>query len=335
MKQWGEETFKSCSQCRYDSDPFTPTLEDHVKTHFGCSIAVIVAHILTLSLLVTDLSSCRLYFDQSQENRFFSEGAVDVIYNTLKDNIPCALKPLQVMKYLKLLLGHDHETLPRDPWMKREDWIASSDKGQIILPSLFESMRLTREPCLQILCYQGILLSRDKPFGPPLRLIVSEGKTVGREPDMLTVSTAQIGSLSRFKSLQYEWRTRRKAEIMFVHLSLKASTNYYAKVDPFSILRESTTVLFAPRCTHPLDDMPNDAIQDYVFVHPESFFLVRRPEDNVLAIYAVRGNDALRLMLLGSVHSCDRNEYKVVGKNSCLNCCLKLCREVGGKRLIC
>ena len=339
VKQWGEETYESCSARRNDHDHFEkdcPTLEARVKDKFGELIATIVTHVLTLSLLVTDLSSCRLHFDEIESDQFARNPATFVIYSVLTTNLPFSLGPLEVMENLKMLLGHDHEHLPHGRW------IASSDKGQIILPSLFESMRLRREPYLQIYCYPGILLSQDKPFGPPLKVMVSDQRdqlmTAGNELDMVTVPTAQIGSLSRFSSLQYEWRTRRvsgrSSEIMTVHLCLKASTGYYAKICPFQMLTESMEVLFAPKCTHPLEDTPNDAVKDYCFVHPESFFRSCKREDNGIAVYAVRGNDALRLMLLGFRGSYDPSE-KVVSANACLSCGLIFCKKACAKLLIC
>ena len=83
--------------------------------------------------------------------------------------------------------------------------------------------------------------------------------------------------------------------------------------------------------------MPDNAIEDYLFVHPDFFFDIKKVPAGAITIYAVRGNDPLRVMVIGylSIHSEESSSNVVVGGDTCLACSLALCRRADAKYLVC
>ena len=123
---------------------------------------------------------------------------------------------------------------------------------------------------------------------------------------------------------------------MIVHLTLKASTDSHVRVNPYFVLAQTARAILAPSCPHPQDQLPNDALEDYAFIHPGDFFHEKEEEPlDKISIFAVRGNDGLRMMILRALSMSALRGRVVVGGDSCLTCSLKLCRRANSRHLLC
>ena len=179
-------------------------------------------------------------------------------------------------------------------------------------------------------------MSQDKVLNPPLRFVISDTSPLNSTVDhVVTVPTSQIGSLARFGHMQHEWRNRIEGECMVVHLAPKASPGFHARVNPHFVLAQCVQALFAPSCSHPPDQLPDHVIEDHMFVHPDHFFSEEESQRKTIAVYAVRGNDPLRMMVLGALYGLAAEGRVVVGGDACLACSLKLCRRANVRHLVC
>ena len=328
VKQWAEESVDDCSRCTENGWP----KNIHPKNCIGHAIAVMTANILSLSLLEPDLDTIRLFISTYRVfvNYAGTTGLADKVYWSLTTPMSSKCIITDVIDYLKVLLGHEIH--------HREEWVASSFKGQVLVPILFEEMELRKEPCIQFQCLPGILVSQENPQSPPLRYILSDVHPICSTTDsLLTVDSSQILSLSRFKSMESEWRNRVSKDRMYVHLALRASTDPQVRVNPSSILKRFTQLIFAPPCPHSPETLPSEALEGFEFIHPKEFLRESRitSSHRNIAVYAVQGNDALRLMNLGALFGYEVDGLAVIGGDSCLACALELCRQIHAKHLIC
>ena len=343
-REWANTTRKKC--CNLSE-------KTHIRDHIGGEIATLTANILVLSLLETDFETLRLQFDKkydAMQARTYQDDMYTPVYEALVNNSPAVCGPATILSYLRRLLGHP------EPPSSEGSWIASSYRGQVLFPRLFETMKLESEPSMRFLSVPGIMMRQGPANSPRLRYITSSVKGYGDDtPSMLeAIPSSEIHSLSRFNAIKSEWRSRLDKENLQAHVSVEVSTGDYVRVNPYYFLLQPVPLFFPRPCSHSIDQLGKEAIEDYEFVHPR-WFLKRsskpRQQDKI-RVYAVRGNDPLRVMILGHLNACLDNwinigstiavhwntcldDLIVIGSNACLSCSLDLCRRVGSRQLIC
>lgn len=342
MKQWAKVDQIKCRRCqRKNKSPAERGYHYSIEHHLdecGDKIAIMVTNILALSLLGPDLHTLLIRLPRPHE---YGEVFKFEVKRALVRGSRVQVAARTIIDGIRGMLGTD---FPSNYTWPSDGWIASSVKGQVAFPRLLATMVVGYEPCLQIVCVPGILSFLEKPPSPALQSVVGEGQyrpMIKQVTKATTVPSSQVGNLSRFTSVKHEWKCRSDGYRMVVHLTPKDTTGNCIMINPNDVLEQSFRVLFAPDCSHPRDQQPNHVIEDYYFVHPDLLFSHRLTEkDEQIAIYAVRDNDPLRLMILGSLPrftfgSHDNSVSAVVGGNSCLSCSLNVCRQCDAKRLIC
>ena len=293
------------------------------------------ANILSLSLLEPELDTIRLFVSAYRDSVNHA-GLADKVHQSLTTRVSFEYAIAEVIGYLGVLLGHE-KVYPRQI-SHREEWVASSFKGQVLVPTLFEKMELRKEPCIQFQCFPGVLVPQEKPQSSPLRYIVSNVYPLCSTRDsLLTIDSSQVLSLSRFMPIENEWKNYVSKDRMYVHLALKACTDSQVRVNPSLVLKRLTQAIFAPPCPHSPKTLQNEELEGFEFIHPVDFLHESRitSSHQKIAVYAVQGNDALRLMILGALFRYEVDGVAVVGGDSCLACALELCRQVHAKHLIC
>ncbi|KAI9858849.1 MAG: hypothetical protein M1824_004014 [Vezdaea acicularis] len=307
------------------------TLDLHIETHVTRNIAKLMSNILVLSLVHSDLEIVRLCLKPK-----FGPTDLDIvqkIFEALSSSDPVTCKVTEVFTFFLALLDHDEAKFSERNTISIEDnWLATSARGQVLFPRLLLDMSLEKTPIIQFICLPGVLSMKDRPKGEQFRSLISDDRGY-ESKDPAVIPSSQIGNLSRFSTLRHEWRFRIVPDSVPVHLSLKDYAGYSTRVGPGDILRGCPNVLFVLSCNHVQDMVIEEQVEDYVFVHPDDFLrgLVYRGK---ILIYAVRGNDPLRLMIIGVIHGSSRN-LVAFSRDACLKCSLQLCRIEDVKCLIC
>lgn len=352
VKQWAEMDKANCELCQMiDQDHeerkyHRHSSHSHLKDHCGAKIGLMVTNILALSLLGPDFHTLLIHLPPAHyiDKRLLTLNPLkgdfrSVVEKALDHGNRVYVTANMIISWIQGILGIES---PFTSSSDRRNWIASSVKGQVVFPHLLETMVFGYEPCLQIVCIPGVLSHLDKSQSLPLRSIVGDSGICARTDQAISIPSLQVGNLSRFGSTRHEWKCRRsEAETMLVHLAPNILTGSQIKINPKKVLEGSFQALFAPECSHARDEQLSCVIEDYYFVHPDCFFSsVEGPEkDERIAIYAVRGNDPLRMMILGQLRGDewgnDAFKYAVIGGHSCLSCSLNLCRRADVKFLIC
>ncbi|KAL9623693.1 MAG: hypothetical protein Q9160_002149 [Pyrenula sp. 1 TL-2023] len=302
LRQWAQESESTCVRCgmaRAGHEDHTYSSENYFEFHILGRLVSVVATILVLSLLDVDPEDLRLFFDK----KFL----------------------------LKSLVKHEDE-----PVLGDDLWIV---------------MSMERRPCLTLMVIPGIFKRADQPNGPCYRGAISQGRKYSMDRDFMIVPSEQITSPSHFKTMSYEWRARTESDFIITTLSKKDNSGELATVNPFFVLMAIPKLVFANACPHNPNEnkLMENKIEDYVFVHPNDFFcaLVARDRNvenlgdnypyvggNIL-IFASRGNDALRTMIVGSLGNMDTWNAAVIGQMACFTCSLNLCWRLNSRILIC
>lgn len=222
------------------------------------------------------------------------------------------------------------------PIVTQQKCIAWSYKGQVLCSSLIESMKLGKDPCLQFVCVPGVLCRQDKATGLALLTVKGEiNPKFSSHGDTVTVPSSQVKDLSAFNAIDHTWKYHVEGDCMLIHLAAKVAVDTYTRVNPFAIIEQCARTLITPACSHPFDQLDGGVTQDYVFVHPKCFLLNDTSGGGeVIMVYAVRGNDPLRMMILGTLREMENASLVVVGGDACLSCSLDLCRRAGACYLV-
>ena len=203
-----------------------------------------MADILALSLLDSELGSIRALFDGSIQSREVEvdqlstspEGDfISVVDKALRNRETDECEARLIVSNVRKLLGHNY-------LQAKASWIASSFKGQVLLPSLYGSLHLRHSPSLQFYCMPGILSYQDGPKGLNLRRVECERAFIHRnaghrQEALMTVPTSNVDALSRFSSTELVWKTRMDGERLLVHLSPGEDAAKLCRVDPAESLK--------------------------------------------------------------------------------------------------
>ena len=327
-------------RCNYEAlveqKPADP-LDKHLTEHIAYGVACLVAQILVLSLLDSPLDTVRLLVEppQTDETGWYRKEYLPTAIQeiiTSKELIRCTSH--SVIEFIIWTIGHTDRHKP--PSTDYQNWITTSKRGQVLLPHVLLDMSLQNNPCLGFVCLPGVLSLQGRPKGELFKSLISLDKAEPTSDELATIPSSEIKSLARFSDLKHDWLCRVVADSVHVYLSLKEHTGPYARISPRFILHATPMVLFIPNCNHPQDVIEPVPMEDYAFVHPDNLFKCPRspPAMGIIRVYAVRGNEPVRLMVLGAL--CANTSFLVgFSRNACLRCSLAACRRAQAEHLIC
>ena len=342
LHQWAEKTYnRSCALCKFrrpiESDPNSVVpFDSHLRDHVGYYVTLLTTQVLVFSLFDSSFGSFMVFLDRyplAQSSTRF-EYLASSLHTALIDRNPCSWEAGNIIDHILGLIGH--KVQHRSPNLDYRHWITTSYRGQVLLPHIFLQMSLEDSPCLRFMCLSGVLTLQGRPKGETFQSLVSVEETKRHSGEMTTVPDEQIQSLARFSNLQSEWQCRVESSSIHVHLYSKDQMGPYMRVNPGFILRACQWVVFIPRCDHSKDPIKHESLLDYVFVHPDSFFVPPEATDplNRIRVYAVRGNEAVRMMILGTIYAYVPS-FVGISKDACLRCSVIACQVADAKFLIC
>ena len=337
MRQWAEEVRSS------DDEPISQRVLDAVPDFIhrtrgdevykvGCNVTLLVVHILVLSLIDTNLDALRLCFDRSwHESLAYGDCLPKLLFDALQWHTPKSYLAHDVVKHVLRTVSHGR---PRAD----DSWLTTSRRGQVLLPRLLFEMKLEDEPCFRFLCVPGVLSLRERPKGEVFEMLTSSERVIKDrlKESPTAVPSSQVKTLSAFGSLQHDWLYRILADSVQVHLSFKGHAEPSGRVDPRNIFYASDQLFFIPPCRHSHPNLiKSERIEDYIFIHPNELLedWMEDSSEVKIRVYAVRGNEALRLMILGNLYN--KSESIGFSRNACLKCSLEACRKEGLRYLIC
>ena len=344
LRQWAKEAFPEGAY----KDP--PLDRKEPVSRVSRRISFLIAHILALSLLDTDLNTIRLHFSKDWVEKDHSNSRLwSYVYDALRLHRCGQYSLSAVVDYVLDMLGHinasSHEDVPdrmsargrTRAYTDTSDWLGSSRRGQVVLPSLLLDMTLENEPCYRFISVPGVLSVQARQ-GETFEVVISTESTYDvctEDPNI--VPSAQVKSLTRFASFEHEWFCRFLPGSLQVHLGLKDHAQVDTRSNLRNVLEACRHLIFIPACGHATDHVKPEQTEDYIFMHPHDFFKAFDYHETRIQVYAVRGNSALRLMIIGVIHRQLLDESYLIGfsRYACLQCSLEICRKEGARFLVC
>ena len=342
MHQWSEKTYhQSCALCKYqrpiESDPNSVVSFDaHLRAHTGYHVAELTCQVLVLSLFDSPLDSFEVFLDRYpllQSGTQF-ESLPNALHTALNDGNSCAWDANSIIDHILGLIGHKDKRNSQNG--EYQHWITTSYRRQVLLPHVLLEMSLEDRPCLRFMCLPGVLTLQSRPKGETFQSLVSTEETKRHNDEISIIPNEQVQSLARFRHLRHEWRHRVVSRSIHVHLCSQEHVGPYMRINPGFILRAYPLIIFVPTCEHPKDPIKHEPMLDYVFVHSDSFFVTPDTNDplNRICVDAVRGNEAVRMMILGAIYAFTPCLVRL-SRDACLRCSLVACQVAQAKFLIC
>ena len=215
------------------------------------------------------------------------------------------------------LAGHDHP-------QEYGRWVMSSYNGQVIFPSLYETLEINKEGFLTLSWLPGIIRYRDQVHNQ-----ICFPDLVARTGRLEVLKDMPvIGPCFLVPSLRLVWRIAYVESGLSLSLGLEGDGHTWIKCSARKLMQQLASALIVEACEHEADTALEIPDPDCLFTSP----LTPVPEaKNMIGVVPVDKSDDFRFATLTSVEG---NTRFVVRKRACLSCCLNVCKTSSANVLI-
>ena len=311
------------------------------ENDFAHRLSFIIADILALTLFDSSLDHLMLYYPKSNTiSARAQSGWPSYVRDILLDGRPRACPTVAILSWVLQMVDHQVQAN-----VKEQDWVASSFRGQVVFPEIFETHSLGSEGFLKMVCIPGVLFSGSRN--------IQRVSQVRCMPAQYTTSRNDFGSdvvtrcVNLFPTEKIQWRTSLQADFLYAGIGW---TGVFTNTRPFDVLRAFSHACMLKSCSHRSDE---EMSRNYA---SSSQLGCLSPGDNSviserlagkpvkIGVYPVIDNDGLRLLSFAST-ACSEKELDqlleqlevdyewdrgicetVVNENACLTCLVKAAR---------
>ncbi len=252
------------------------------------------------------------------------------IYKMLRTGERTSYRSAMVIDWMLNLVGH--ETSSRDGG----DWVMSSGHGQTFYPRLFETQTLEKNGIMRMSGGSGALRMSGEPYQTArfTREIFRAHQENSEGVPWQLAGQPVTGPRNIYQGFDVQWEITKGDGILHVVLVMTSS---WAHLNPAMLLTGALRSLFVEHCPH---DPDAELATPDPFATYETPFLplgknsmtLRGPhipprlvkdskEARTVGVVAVHGNESQRMFSLV------RGLPAVIQMDSCLQCCLNVCRE--------
>ncbi len=302
-----------CEHCFPDLD------EDSIpewctKERFFRSLSFIIMDIFALSLFDSP-STLLLRLSVDRENGIGMEICISELIGigSCQD-----FDNLNIITWARNMVGHVLEEQSRV--------IISSSKGQVIYPRVFDARHLENHGYLKLCCLPGVLRYQGETYDivsyPVLGI-----ERLKNQPDPVTVREPVSRPLNICRDFGSSWSisVRDNGELwaaLLLHSKLDGSR--WIEKDPLLLLENMANTLLVDGCPHDPRAELERADRFASYSCPWEDHPTPPPgTSSQVSVVAVDGADDLRCIAL----ACTGWVSAVLGRNSCLSCCLNVCRD--------
>ena len=312
-------------------------LELEPKHEFVTRLSYIVADILALALFDDSLDHMMLYYPKSYDlpgNQAIEW--VSHIRDVLLDGRPRLCPTIAILSWALQMINH--EVLAD---VQSHDWVASSFRGQVVFPQIFETHSLGSEGFLKLVCIPGVLASGSGNTRRVSRVKCFPARFTTSPQNFRTDVVSRC--LNLFPTEKIQWRTSMEADCLSVGIGW---TNALTSLKPFDLLRAFSHACMLRSCPHRLDeeiDRTNRSELRFLLPGENVRLVSARFEDDSkrdkIGVYPVAKDDGLRLLSFCSTVYFQEEENMtqceaVVNENACLMCLVKVCNLWNCQQLV-
>ncbi|KAK7937327.1 uncharacterized protein PG986_014195 [Apiospora aurea] len=218
--------------------------------------------------------------------------------------------------------------------IKQLDWVMSSESGQVVWPSVYDTHAIDKYGFLGLTWLRGELRYKDELYS----LVQSDdrgSKLAGVPID--TFSEPVEAPMNLMKNLRVAWRVKSGDGVLRAGMSLEGMDGKYrmANISPAHLLANYAAALIVEDCKHDVDAPLERADEFCSFTGPGNptypASTTTRETWMKVGVVAVDGSNELRFFSI----ACGRIQVPIVIRQSaCLMCCLDVCRRTGFPVLI-
>jgi hypothetical protein len=292
---------------------------------FFFHLAYLVADVLALSLF-DGPETPLVYLNHCRSG---SDSFLMAILSILTKGLPSMCEITEVLQWALTLVGHN---VMED--VQKGKWVISCYKGQTIYPKLFETQRLEKRGYLTLSWAPGLLRYDGEAYPRGVGVVNS---TSTRDPVTSRPQNTVTIPLNLLPEYRLVWRIARQDAFLEINLGLEDSSKKYSHVlhPPFHVLTNMASILMLEACPHDAKCSLRNPDWFCAYTGPFSPMAIGpdlEDNDGKVGLVAVDGNDGLRMFALSA--------YPppfpfVLRQNSCLSCCLDICRRSSYPVVIC
>jgi hypothetical protein len=292
---------------------------------FFLHLTYLATYVLALSLF-DDSETLLVYLNHCRSG---SDSFITAIHSILTTGLPSMCNITEVLQWALTLVGHN---VLED--VQKCKWVISCYKGQAVYPKLFETRRLEKRGYLTLSWAPGLLRYDGEAYP---RGVGVGNSSITRDPVTSRPQNTVTIPLNLLPEYRLVWRIARQDAFLEINLGLEDSSKKYSHVlhSPFHVLTNMASILMLEACPHDAKCSLRNPDWFCTYTGPFSpMAIVPGSEDNdgKVGLVAVDGNDGLRMFALSA--------YPppfpfVLRQNSCLSCCLDICRRASYPVVIC
>lgn len=290
------------------------------KENFFRSLAFVVTEILVLSLFE---SSTPLLVRLSLERQSRGPAMDRYISKVIQTGSTQTFDDMELLEWARGMVGHVFDDEDRS-------LLVTSGKGQVIYPVVFDTFYIEKQGYLKLYCLKGTLRYQNDTYNVVSSPEDDEDRkrnTQHRPSSYPSVSQP----LNLFKDFKLSWKvTIQDNKELHVKVMVCSSSNvsFIVENDPLSILLSLRDTLLLERCPHNRHAQLTTTESFSLYISPWSFNKRVSDINSRVGIVPVDGADDLRCFAIACQNT------SVLRRNSCIQCCLNLCRDTGVQTLI-
>jgi hypothetical protein len=311
-----------CEQCCESTQRYAePTSNKDFcsKKNFFRSLGFIIAEIFVLSLFE---SSTPLLVRLSLERRGGIPALDDSISNVIETGNSHNFDDMELLEWARSMVGHVFDDEDRSLLM-------TSGKGQVIYPVVFDTFYIEKQGYLRLYCLSGTLRYQNDTYNVVSSPddIEDDKTTYPNPPSYPKVSRP----LNLFKDFILSWKiTIQESKELHIKLMIRSNSNisFVVETDPLVILLSLRDTLLLERCPHNRHAELTTADRFSSYISPWCQDEEASDSTSHVGVVPVDGADDLRCFAIACQGS------SILRRNSCLQCCLNLCRDTDVQFLI-
>ncbi|KAM0794979.1 hypothetical protein BDR22DRAFT_814340 [Usnea florida] len=302
-------------------------------------ISVYVADILALSLYENPGTLLVLLVRNDFLDRSAYVGAIRSIITTGKSTT-CGTE--DVIDWALGLVGHESTTHKVEG--QAGDWVISCSKGQAVYPKVFETRNICQPGYLVLYWAPGLLFFNGEKYNRGISTTIIYDEDQVPDVDEALQHHSVIGPLNVKPNMKLELKVTCCDGYLEILLVCEKAFRR-----PLDILVNLGSSLILRGCPHdsasPLErpdqfasyKSPIDPVIELEMASHQLGLPSEIDREQIVGVVAVDGNSGLRMFAMTSARNrrgSATTEF-VIRENSCLQCCLDLCRRIGCPVLIC
>ncbi|CZR62777.1 uncharacterized protein PAC_12674 [Phialocephala subalpina] len=310
-----------CEQCCYSTQRYaepTSNKDFCYKENFFRSLGFIIAEIFVLSLFE---SSAPLLVRLSLE-RGSTRELDHCVSNVIKTGNSHDFDDMELLEWARSMVGHMFDDEDRNLLM-------TSGKGQVIYPIVFDTFYIEKQGYLKLYCLPGALRYQNDTYN-----VVSSPDDIedDKNTSVILPSYPRVSRpLNLCKDFGLSWKiTIQDNKELHIKLMMRSSSNtsFVVETDPLVILLSLRDTLLLERCPHNRHAQLTTADHFSSYISPWCQDKEASDSTSQVGVVPVDGADDLRCFTVAC------QGPSILRRNSCLQCCLNLCRSTDIQILI-